>query len=204
MKKTFLVMGSYRGGTTAVTAALMGLGVDIATDSINPLNLEDRPFFELVHDVKSVDLDKIRQYIEQRNSVNVWGVKYPAMHQTLQQYLHLFRNPHLVLVWRDPVAIAESEHDKKIITNRSKTIRRTIEYYNAMIQIAKDNKLPVHYISFEKLLIAPQKTIVKLNDWIGFDGDVDQSVNMIDYSGSYEQTKTHCVNYQEIKNKTVR
>jgi hypothetical protein len=196
-------MGSYRGGTTAVTSALMGLGVDIATDSINPLNLEDRPFFRLVHDVKCVDVDKVGQYIDERNSVNIWGVKYPAMHQTLQQYIHLFRNPHLVLVWRDPVAIAESEHEKKIITNRSKTIRRTISYYNDMIKITKENRVPVHFISFEKLLIEPKETIIKLNEWIGLDGDVDQAIKMIDYQGSYEQTKTHCVKYQGIKNKNV-
>lgn len=195
--KTFLVMGSYRGGTTAVTAALMGLGVNVVTDSINPLNLEDRPFFRLVHNVTKVDARLMEQYINKRNTQGIWAVKYPAMHKNIEQYIHLFNKPNLVMVFRDPIAVAQSEYDRKLTTNKREVIDRTISYYNAMLSIADRLPCPVYYVSFERLILHKRNIVEALNEWCGVNGDVGQGVRMVDYAGSYDRTQANCYEYLE-------
>lgn len=102
--RTFIASGLGRAGTSMVAAMLAALGI-LSPDHSYSVTLEDR---ELLHLLITRDLPSLTEAITARNQTSlVWGFKIPSIHGYLEvQQLRLFRNPHLLIVIRDPVAIA--------------------------------------------------------------------------------------------------
>jgi hypothetical protein len=110
--RTFIASGLGRAGTSMLAAMLGALGI-LSPDRSYGVTLEDQ---ELLHLLITRDLPGLTAAIAARNETTlVWGFKIPSIHGYLEvQQLSLFRNPHLLIVIRDPVAIANrhaiSEH----------------------------------------------------------------------------------------------
>ena len=110
--RTLIVSGIGRSGTSMIAAILAGLGV-LSRDRSYDVTLEDREFLHLLI---TRDLPGLAAAIAARNQTSpVWGFKIPSIHGYLEaEQLRLFRNPHLLIVMRDPVGIglrhAISEH----------------------------------------------------------------------------------------------
>jgi hypothetical protein len=125
---TIIVSGPARSGTSHVAAALHAAGLWMG-DSINQTVFEDmemagviearrlflgRPavlwaggFHRLAF--RGVDVPLLRRLIAGRNArFSTWGFKRPNITQILKSDgLHLFREPRLIMMIRDPLAVAE-------------------------------------------------------------------------------------------------
>ena len=97
-QRTYIIAGVERGGTTPVAGAARALGLFLG-EGLHQNN-ED-PLF--VHRDYNESIDAINL----RNSTHsVWGWKFPKAFLDLPLYLEHVRNPHLILVFRDPIASA--------------------------------------------------------------------------------------------------
>lgn len=96
--RTYVFIGLERGGTSPVAGVARALGLNLGKSLDN--NNEDPDF---VHRPMS----HIMKIVEERNTkLNVWGWKFPKASHELPMYLHQLRNPHIVVISRDPVAVA--------------------------------------------------------------------------------------------------
>ena len=103
--RTFIVSGLGRGGTTMVATALRDVGIPMGV-LFHEAAVEDLDVFFALGQSDRTVLDTL---IAQRNRQHTnWGFKIPNIHGLLQyRELARFRNPHLILIFRDPVAITQ-------------------------------------------------------------------------------------------------
>src|SRR6185312_16242886 len=101
--KTFVMSGVARSGTTLVAGLMRRAGVFLG-DPLHEVVLEDAQILELL---RTRSMAALQQVIARRNAAHaVWGFKLPNLHAFLRtEELALFRSPHLILVFRDPVAV---------------------------------------------------------------------------------------------------
>ena len=103
-KRTIVVTGVARSGTSLVASVLRAAGLHMG-DRVYDVVHEDAEMLEIV---RSRDTKLLRALIQQRNTKHpVWGFKVPNLHAYMRyDELNLFRKPHLIVIFRDPVAVA--------------------------------------------------------------------------------------------------
>jgi hypothetical protein len=145
-RKSVVVLGLARSGTSVVTGILRALGVDIGSplaDKANPYgSFEDRDFADLHKKIFDLAGNKtywnppapetiltlkekcgplIEEVVRKKSrACPVWGWKHPRTILTLELFLPYLENPHLIAVFRNPLDIANSsvEHTKKYTADR--------------------------------------------------------------------------------------
>lgn len=113
--RTYVITGNGRGGTSMVAGVAYLLGLELGSG----LGGEDLAFTRVGQGykpqiaVEPLDpnspgkIELLRNTVEHRNSHHsVWGWKDPSVELYLPEISDLLRNPHLIVVWRDPAAIA--------------------------------------------------------------------------------------------------
>jgi hypothetical protein len=102
--RTFIISGIGRGGTTLVAAILRESGIFLGKRIADPVN-ED---MDMLHVLRADDAAGVDDIISERNALGTdWGFKVPHIAAYLNpDEVQRFRNPHLILIFRDPVAIA--------------------------------------------------------------------------------------------------
>lgn len=124
--RTAVVIGSYRGGTSYIAQLLacdlslpMGITYNPA-DAADYSNYEDLEIANVIDKVSnkfrhnplaSPDWPTLVELIKARDVKHpvIWGFKKPATVFIIDQLLPLLRNPHLLVVLRDPLAIWQSD-----------------------------------------------------------------------------------------------
>jgi hypothetical protein len=163
-KRTIVVTGVARSGTSMVAAALRAAGLHMG-DFVHSVVNEDAQMLEIV---RSHDMGLLRSLIRERNlKHSIWGFKVPNLHAHLRyDSLDLFRNPHLVVVYRDPVAVAMrnslSEH-----TEQLDGVLAASGAMQAMTRFAQQAGCPLLLLSYEKIVGFPPLLIDSLADFCG-------------------------------------
>jgi hypothetical protein len=89
--------------------------------------------------------------------------------------LSLFRNPHLVVIYRDPVAVAV----RNAISEHFETHQALLDSINALraqTRFLEEAKCPALLLSYEKVLAFPETIIQRLLEFCGIDPEtVDHS-----------------------------
>ncbi|MFN7003517.1 MAG: sulfotransferase [Roseinatronobacter sp.] len=164
--RTIVCFGTPRGGTSMVAGAIAGLGIFMGPDL--PSNVEDPMFNPDVDKGLSFDAFKARlpQVIDERNAAHqVWGWKYPRAARYLEDALPKLRNPHLVLVYRDPVpATIRSKPENDRETYRELRRRLRMEMDNLLL--AQKTKCPALMVSYERACTNPEGFIAQLADFL--------------------------------------
>ena len=128
MSKAIIVLGMHRSGTSLVANILHELGVNMGKNllSPNPSNprgyFENRKFVILNHKILALSggnwtypPDKINaeplkntiQRLINEEKTELWGFKDPCNTLTIEAYIPYLENPHFIICWRNPFAIAE-------------------------------------------------------------------------------------------------
>jgi len=183
-RRTYVIFGLERGGTSAVAGAARALGLWMGDDL--PGNNEDPDF----HAKKLGDL---RRAIKQRNAEHdVWGWKYPNIGVQLPPILKNLRNPYFILVHRDPVATALSRH-KWDGPGLRRRIDVAIHEASAMSSLntsfALASRRPCLLISHERASTRPDALMDELADFLGVEHPTEPLRSKIhDYlePGSYK------------------
>ena len=147
--RTFIVTGLHRSGTSLVAAMLQQAGLFIGSE-INDIVYEDA---EIARVLASRDADALRQLITARDAnYRSWGFKQPMLcHDLRPEQLALFHDPHVIVTFRDPVAVAVrtmvSEYQEP-----AQSLRDAMTDLNAMMDFVAALQCPTLLLSYEKAL----------------------------------------------------
>ncbi|MBZ9733300.1 hypothetical protein LB515_08685 [Mesorhizobium sp. CA15] len=159
---TIVVVGAPRSGTSMVAATLDSLGVYLGAQADKAV-FEDLEFADAIENAP----DELPAMIGRYNSVhNVWGFKRPMAFQSVGSYLHLFREPRLVIPFRDPVAIAKREEISMVCEFRDQ-LRRAVELNLEIVNLIEKLTVPALLVSYEKAIFQPASFVAALADFCG-------------------------------------
>ena len=162
-KKTVMVLGVERGGTSMVAGILRALGVNMG-DRVG-FNHEDAQF--IVEDTAVLG-----RRIQARNKqADVWGFKVPKLVQYLDFFEGALRNPHYIIVYRNLLAVADSWQQRGAgsVVN---TLDRTLDYYNRIIQHSKHTRRPVLMLNYERAVSSDagkEEAVRAIGEFLGLD-----------------------------------
>ncbi len=101
-EKTVIVLGIARSGTTVVAKILQSLGIYMG-DKVSAV-MED---IELFTCLEQNNIEKAKEIIQNRNlQYKIWGWKRPEAFLYYNLWKELFRNPHIIIIFRDPLAVS--------------------------------------------------------------------------------------------------
>ena len=159
-KKTFIIFGVGRGGTTMVAGAAKLCGLDIG-DNL-PINMEDNDFN--IHVLRKSGIKPVHHILhslKQRNDTkDIWGWKFPRAIAYLPYLRDLLVNPHLILVFRDPVATAT----RQILSGipEVKAIQSVQQLQQRNMELVKNWEVPTLLVSYEKSVRYPEQFVTDL------------------------------------------
>jgi hypothetical protein len=154
--RTLIITGSQRSGTSMVAALLQRAGIFIGNET-NDIVYEDE---ELDRVLRSGDAIALRRIICERDvAYRVWGFKLPMLCRDLpREHLAWFTNPHLIVTFRDPVAVAVrtavSEYQDPI-----QSLRQAVADQNAVFAYVDTVDCPAILLSYEKALMMPDRFV---------------------------------------------
>jgi hypothetical protein len=163
-KRTFIVTGIARSGTSLIASLLKEAGVFMGAFLHNVVN-EDAQILEVL---RRRDMETLKTLVRNRNAENAqWGFKVPNLHAYLKHTeLGMFRNPHLLVIYRDPVAVAVrnalSEHYSEV-----DALVNSANAMHSMAQFARRAECPVLLLSYEKALSLPNTMIERVLEFCG-------------------------------------
>ena len=142
-KRTYLIAGIERGGTSMVAGVCRALGLDMGDK--NGLNHEDPQFLT---DSKNL----LKERIKIRNQFSkVWGFKAPKASKKLSFYQKNLRNPHFIFIYRNSIAVADS-WIKRNAGNMTDVLSRILDYHSAQLELIRNTKCPVMIINYERVV----------------------------------------------------
>ncbi len=173
---TLIVTGVARSGTSMIGSVLHNSGVFMG-EHVFEVVMEDA---HLLSTLQSGHDALLRGLIDQRNADHtVWGFKIANLHAYLTaDRVRWFRNPRLVVTFRDPVAIAVrdslSEHFdvREAMTFASHAIV-------SMAAFIERTGCPTLLLSYEKAIANPPQFLNALLPFCGIEADADQMEKLI-------------------------
>ena len=174
-----LVGGNFRGGTSVVTRLIVAAGYRLPGSFGK--NYEDLRLQRELRQVKKPSRQKLKKLFEQNNSEYPnWVAKYPAIFLHFKTMLPLLDKPKVVLIIRDPLAVAQSEKRNQQKKELEKVLERPAIYNQKMIQAYKKygSKYSFLLLSYEKLITKPLETCTALCAFIN-KGKPDEVVRLI-------------------------
>ena len=184
-QRTYVTLGTRRGGTSMVAGIIRALGVDLGR--IGALKHNEDPEFQ------NKAIADMREAITRRNTErDVWGWKFPAAGSYLPVLVKSIRNPFFIVVFRDPVAAAMSQLRKdRDVSRRSPRVSLHESNANANTNtgFAMATTRPCLMVSFEKAKDKPHALIDELADFLFVEHPDDElRSRILDYSspGQYK------------------
>jgi hypothetical protein len=148
--KTIVVVGAYRGGTSFIGELLQELGIEIGkfregvAEDWAYCNYEDVEFKKAV---ETKDWETFAQLVAAMNGENdIWGFKVPGSVFHLDAFLHLLRNPHLIVVTRDPFAA----HQGDAARSNKVTLGAARFHANAVLDTLTHTRAPTLGVCYER------------------------------------------------------
>jgi hypothetical protein len=174
--RTFIISGIGRGGTTMVAAVLREAGIPMG-DRFHEAAVED---VQAGFVLRQSDRRCLDEFVARRNSQYAsWGFKTPDIHALLRHSeMSRFRNPHLILIFRDPVAIALRRRLSDYQDPMQTLIATTLSTYN-LVQFFTHTVCPAMLLSYEKALIFPEVFIKNIAEFCGLQHDPESHRRML-------------------------
>ncbi len=163
---TLIVSGIARGGTSMAAQALQRAGVFMG-ELVDDVVFEDIELGELLErgDLAGLDAAIARRDRDHRR----WGFKRPNLFEMMApEQLRRFRAPRLVLMVRDPVAIAQ----RNVIANlddAATALREAAERFSRLVGFALAAPCPVLLASYEKAILFPEAFVDALLSLAGLE-----------------------------------
>lgn len=164
---TVVVTGVGRSGTSMLATTLSELGIPMGRTSTAVYEDEDiQP--ALFH----FDHTRFRQVIGMRNAAHLkWGFKFPSIQNHLfPPQLALLRNPRLIVVSRDPVAIAARAHlSDPQAGNEIAAFENVSKQIYDLMNFVRNTSCPALLLSYEKFLVFPTAAIDAIAGFVGIE-----------------------------------
>ncbi|MBN9563682.1 MAG: hypothetical protein J0H14_23615 [Alphaproteobacteria bacterium] len=162
--RTYIVSGLARSGTTMAAQVLREAGLYLGKH-LAELVCEDREMLAILHAGRAEMLDRA---IAARNAEHRdWGFKIPNIHVFLRHTdLSRFRNPHLVFIFRDPLAVAARNAISEYFDQLT-ALSDAVVAQNSIVAFVQNTDCPSLLMSYEKALIFPDEFVDTLTGFCG-------------------------------------
>lgn len=161
-QKTVVVLGAGRGGTSAVSGCLRELGV--AMPDAHPLKHEWSP---IVYNDEVIDSEKSRLNINSLNKkFDLWGWKSPKDLFKFPQFVSMVRNPHVIIVFRDPLDVSLSIRERENLPIEI-GLAETASVYRQISELVSMASYPIALCSYGKMLSNPPIFVQEVSEWLG-------------------------------------
>ena len=156
-KKTVVITGPARSGTTMMAQIVQTLGVHLG-DTVDVNLLED---LEIRSATREADMEKMEALIEERNQKSpIWGWKYPGSLEHLSKFSSSLRNPFVIFTFRDPIATSvRNQIGEEETLNLIDTVDDALNYMKLAMQWIRDHDAPCMCVSYEKALLNPESLV---------------------------------------------
>lgn len=158
-QRTLVVLGSYRGGTSAFAGLARLMGIFMGR-TLSRTNSEDLEF----HTNDAADMGPLIQ--ERNRAFDVWGFKHPGAVFHLDALRPHLRNPMYLVVFRDPLAIAQTElsfgnyHVREALWRAQRHVEALVQFVNRCTE-------PMMVVSYERAIQRPLAATRMMADFIG-------------------------------------
>ncbi len=166
-QKTFICLGLNRGGTSSIAGTMLRLGIPMGEDL--PNNYEDNDFLGATSEEHKIETVKKRN-----DDYDVWGWKFPNAGNYIEKLLPYLRNPHIIMVSRDPVSICQS----RVLMRDENPLRA---YHTIMLQqqsnwfLLERLRVPTALVSYETAMLRSEPFIESLAAFLGTPLPADQA-----------------------------
>lgn len=151
VKRTYVVLGAPRGGTSMLAGIMRILGIYMGPADQLGHQHED-PAFRMETSLET-KLDTIRARSDQHD---VWGWKMPNSIHYIEQIEEHIVNPHYVAIYRNPLSIAKSSAQRDGRDFDLNLIDVATNHYAKMNGFLRDNTHPCIAASFESARAKPR------------------------------------------------
>jgi hypothetical protein len=173
--RTLILTGLARSGTSMLAQAVRAAGIFIGATANNVVH-EDT---EIAEALDAGDMATLNSLIAARDADHeVWGFKRPNLHALISPPdLRRFRNPHLVVIFRDIAAIAQ----RNVISEQLEpwpVLEEAAAAQQAQLDFLRGVNCPLMLMSYEKALAFPELFVQALCDFIRWPISAGQSQDM--------------------------
>lgn len=192
VKKTVVILGRSRSGTSMVSGMCAKLGVDMReTDNRSSIHsprgaFENSHFIAMTTEMSAGRFTEtvlnMKKCIELRDSESdLWGWKSALTHNFIDHFVPHLRNPHFIYVFRNPIGIATSEahikgflpgdpgYDDNFLISLKNTARDIAILESCM---GRYSKIPSIVFEFEEVRKKPEWSVARLETFLGMLQDI--------------------------------
>ncbi len=191
-QKTFVVVGSGRGGTSVVSGLVHILGVRMFDHP--ELNSEDSEIVQAYQgNMKrghAAAAREVSRVIASRNaSHDVWGWKDPSADLYLECVLPNLRDPHFIFVFRNPLDVALSHVETNTVSieiGLDSALNRYMRYWGLLQKFG----CPTLMVSYERVLADKSGFISELSSFLKVSpskSQVNSATAFIKPDGGYQK-----------------
>jgi len=182
-KKTVLVVGQPRGGTSSVAAVLDAIGVPMG----EPSELRNGGSFESFTFVHGTAEQRLAEVARLNAKYPIWGWKAPFGVNALDSRPKTVRNLHCVFVIRDIVALAQAYlfHNK---TNLDDSFAFATRENHRILNRARNTDLPSLLVSYERIKSDPGRFVEMLAAFLSIpvsDKQKQEAIARVSSTGGY-------------------
>ncbi len=160
---TLAVVGLPRSGTSMLSALLQEIGVFMG-DAVDKAVFED---VEVAKFLDSGDFAGLKAFAAKRNAArHVWGFKRPHAYRVLPKLVPVLRNPRIIVMFRDVLAIAVRNH-VSMQMDVIPALPRYVEEYADLVRNISALKCPLLLVSYEKFVQFPEESIERTAAFAG-------------------------------------
>lgn len=168
--RSYICLGSPRCGTSMVAGAMACLGIDMGSNL--PVNIEDPTFNPDGKRSQYDDFisDAVKEIEIKQNNGGVWGWKYPQAVEYLPRLKEHLTNPHLVIVYRDPIpAVIRATRPASDAEERNQAIeremRKSLTLFRKNFELAMEWKVPTLLVSYERSSLNPERLLNEMSEF---------------------------------------
>jgi hypothetical protein len=159
-KRTIIVLGTPRGGTSMVAATLRKLGVMMGERLGHQ---HEDPNFR-----GEVPLGDMLATVKQRNDTyDIWGWKLPNNVYYVEQLLPHLRNPHFVAVFRNPYSISRSSSERDRREYQARLLQVATNHTKTVVDLIGRLKAPTALTAFESAVRNREEFVRGLAEFVG-------------------------------------
>lgn len=163
-RRTFIVMGAPRGGTSLVAGSLRLAGVYMG-DGLG--NQHEDPEFR-----REVSLEDKLKSVKKRNEEHeVWGWKLPDSIYYVRDLMDKLINPCFIVVYRNPFSIAKSSSERDEAPFDISLLGHPNFHYRKIFEILRDYEVPTALVSYESAVNDPSVFSEKILEFCNVDDD---------------------------------
>lgn len=160
--RSVVVVGTYRGGTTMVARMIEALGAFLGGAAAGVVR-EDPEWARLLAP-RWPRWRSVSELASSRSAAHpLWGLKFPGAVRHLPRLLRLMPEPRLVVVFRDPLAVAVREH-LSMGTAGASALDHAVAQLRQLARSLRKTQTPWLAVSYEKGRSAPSTLATALCD----------------------------------------